>query len=221
MTKPLRKTIEIISECLPKKTRVLEIGSRQEKNQRRMANLRDFFQANEYIGVDMRPGPGVDRVINGEKLPFKKESFDVVLCLETFEHAEKPWEIAEEIERVVKKSGVIIVSSQQNFPIHMHPSDYFRFTPYGLASLFKKLKTRLLIGISAGFGNETKLNPETVILVGWQKKTKLNKKIKKELKKRQTEISGHKPYRHRLADGWKWMKRGLWEVNYEKKLEFF
>lgn len=186
-----------------------------------MANLRDFFQTKEYIGVDMRSGPGVDRVVNGEKLPFKTGSFDVVLCLETFEHAEKPWQIAAEIERVVKKDGVIIVSSQQNFPIHMHPSDYFRFTPYGLGSLFKKLKTRLLIGISAGFEDETKLNPETVILVGWQKKTDLNRKIKRELKKRTREISGHKPYRHRLTDGWRWIKRGFWEANYEKKIEFF
>jgi len=37
----------------------------------------------------MRSGPGVDRVVNAEKLPFKDNSIDVVLCLETLEHAEK------------------------------------------------------------------------------------------------------------------------------------
>ena len=180
MTKPLRVTVEIIVDLLPKSGKVLEIGSRQEKNQKNVANLRRLFPQGEYLGVDMRSGPGVDRVVNAEKLPFKDNSIDVVLCLETLEHAEKPWLISEEIERVTKNSGVMIVSSQQNFPIHMHPSDYFRFTPYGLKSLFKKLKSSLLIGISPAFDNEARLNPQTVIMVGWKRKNDLGRKIKKE-----------------------------------------
>jgi len=91
----------------------------------------------------------------------------------------KPWLISEEIERVTKNSGVMIVSSQQNFPIHMHPSDYFRFTPYGLKSLFKKLKSSLLIGISPAFDNEARLNPQTVIMVGWKRKMIWVEKLKR------------------------------------------
>ena len=221
MTKPLRVTVEIIVNFLPKSGKVLEIGSRQEKNQKNVANLRRLFPQGEYLGVDMRSGPGVDRVVNAEKLPFKDNSIDVVLCLETLEHAEKPWLISEEIERVTKNSGVMIVSSQQNFPIHMHPSDYFRFTPYGLKSLFKKLKSSLLIGISPAFDNEARLNPQTVIMVGWKRKNDLGRKIKKELLKKEDQISGHKPYRHRVQDGWKWIKKGIWEANFKQKIEFF
>jgi len=221
MTKPLRATVEVIVNFLPKSGKVLEIGSRQEKNQKNVANLRRLFPQGEYLGVDMRSGPGVDRVVNAEKLPFKDNSIDVVLCLETLEHAEKPWLISEEIERVTKNSGVMIVSSQQNFPIHMHPSDYFRFTPYGLKSLFKKLKSSLLIGISPAFDNEARLNPQTVIMVGWKRKNDLGRKIKKELLKKEDQISGHKPYRHRVQDGWKWIKKGIWEANFKQKIEFF
>ena len=221
MTKPLRATVEVIVNFLPKSGKVLEIGSRQEKNQKNVANLRRLFPQGEYLGVDMRSGPGVDRVVNAEKLPFKDNSIDVVLCLETLEHAEKPWLISEEIERVTKNSGVMIVSSQQNFPIHMHPSDYFRFTPYGLKSLFKKLKSSLLIGISPAFDNEARLNPQTVIMVGWKRKNDLGRKIKKELLKKEGQVSGHKPYRHRIQDGWKWIKKGIWEANFKQKIEFF
>ncbi len=221
MTKPLRKTIEVIVNSLPRSSKVLEIGSRQEKNQKEIANLRKLFPKAEYVGVDMRSGPGVDKVVNGEKLPFKDNSFNVVLCLETLEHAEKPWLISEEIERVTSNKGTMIISSQQNFPIHMHPSDYFRFTPYGLKSLFKQLKSSLLIGISPAFNNEAKLNPQTVVLIGWKRKNDLNRKIKKELLKNEEIISGHKPYRHRIQDGWKWIKRGVWEANFKQKIEFF
>ena len=221
MTKPLRKTIETIVDLLPNPGRVLEIGSRQEKNQKEMANLRKLFPKAEYVGVDMRSGPGVDKVINGEKLPFKDNSFNVVLCLETLEHAEKPWLISKEIERVVSNKGTMIISSQQNFPIHMHPSDYFRFTPYGLKSLFKNLKSSLLIGISPAFNDEAKLNPQTVVLVGWKRKNNLRGKIKKELIKNEDLISGHKPYRHRVQDGWKWIRRGVWETKFRQKIEFF
>lgn len=221
MTKPLRMIVEIVVGLLPETGKVLEIGSRQEKNQKDVANLRKLFPQSEYVGVDMRSGPGVDKVANAEKLPFGDGSFDVVLCLETLEHAEKPWLIAKEIERVVKNSGVMIVSSQQNFPIHMHPSDYFRFTPYGLRSLFKKLKNSLLLGVSPAFDNEAKLNPQMVLMIGWKRKNDLGRKIKRELLKKEEIVSGHKPYRHRVSDGWKWIRRGIWETKFRQKIEFF
>lgn len=222
MTKPLRKIVELLAGEMSGTGRVLEIGSRQEKGQKDLANLREIFSAKEYVGIDMRPGRGVDRVVNAEKLPFKKESFDLVLCLETFEHAEKPWLLAKEIERVVKKSGTIIVSSQQNFPIHKHPSDYFRFTPYGLSCLFENLKDWLLIGMSPDCHQEARLNPQTVVLMGWKRKNdSLKRKIKRQMKKNESLISGHKPYRHRIKDGWKWIKRGLWEIKFKQKIEFF
>ena len=49
MTKPLRMTIKTIVGLLPKSGKVLEIGSRQEKNQKKMANLRGLFSKMEYV----------------------------------------------------------------------------------------------------------------------------------------------------------------------------
>ena len=221
MTKQLRKAIEVVCQNLKSLT-ILEIGSRQAKNQRRMADLRSLFPAAKYLGTDMIDGPGVDQVADAEKLPFADGSFDLVLCLETFEHARKPWLVAAEIERVVSDKGIIIVSSQQNFPLHKHPSDYFRYTPYGLASLFDHFKSKLVFTISPPFEDEVKANPQHVVLVASKRDNKkLMAAVKQDLIKNKSAISVHKPYRHRLFDLLKFFKRGLAEIQYRQEIEFF
>jgi SAM-dependent methyltransferase len=222
MTKPLRELIGIIANTVSVPKKVVEVGSRQAVNQEDIADLRGFFKGASFIGVDMEAGPGVDQVQKGESLPFADSSLELVLCLETFEHCDKPWEVAKEIERVVSKKGIVVVSSQQNFPIHMHPSDYFRYTPFGLKSLFPTLKSKLVVTISPPFDSEVSLNPQHVILIGTKESNpQLLTKIKKEITKNKSKISVHKPYRHRLFDAWKFFLRGLNEFKFRQEVEFF
>lgn len=221
MTKELRKAIEIMISEMKTPKRVLEVGSRAAVNQVELCDLRPLFPNSEYIGVDMQKGPGVDVVADGTALPYSDQSFDLVLCLETMEHAENPWKIAKEIERVSKRNGGVIISSQQNFPLHMHPSDYFRYTPYGLSSLIKTKSERLMMGISPPYDNEVALNPKHVIVAAWNGKTWDKVKLKKALKKAEDIISGHKPYRHRIQDGWRIFKRALAEMNFRHAIKFF
>lgn len=222
MTKPLRAAVEIISACLDKPKEILEIGSRQAVNQTDIANLRILFPESNFVGLDMQKGPGVDVVASAEKLPFKDKSFDLIFCLETLEHTERPAVICTEIERVLKTNGVAIISSQQNFPIHMHPSDYFRYTPYGLKALFPKLKNQLAFAISPPFDDEVKLNPQHVVLVATKSsETKVLLKIKKALKNNVAKISIHKPYRHRLQEIIRLLKRAVNEVSFRQEIEFF
>ena len=53
--------------------RVLEIGSRDENG-----TIRDLFTGT-YIGIDMRAGPSVDRVMDAHEIHFKTGTFDVVV----------------------------------------------------------------------------------------------------------------------------------------------
>lgn len=222
MTKPLREAIKIISTKLQRCKVIVEVGSKQEEGQLDIADFRPFFPNSKYVGLDMRPGAGVDMVTNANNLPFKDNSVDLVLCLETFEHADKPWLLAEEIQRVVKKTGTVIVSSQQNFPIHKHPSDYFRYTPYGLSILFEKLKSKLVFTISPPFDDEVKLNPQAVVMVGTKNyNEKLLKEIKKTLVMGKREISVHKPYRHRILAAYKLLRRAIDELRFRQEIEFF
>jgi len=222
MTKPLRAALDVIIRSLETPKTVLEIGSRQAINQEELANFRSLFPSSKYLGIDAQEGPGVDQVVNAQILPFKANSFDMVLCFETLEHVDKPWIVCSEIERVLKPSGVAIVSGQQNFPIHMHPSDYYRFTPYGMKSLFPFLISKIVVAISPPFDDEVKLNPQHEILIG--SKLNINKqlgKIKKALRRNIDTISVHKPYVHRLDEIGRLIRRAISEIRFRQEIEFF
>lgn len=214
--------VELILASLKTKPRkVLEIGSRAAVNQEELSNLRMLLPNSEYIGVDMQAGPGVDRVADATALPYAAHSFDLIICLETLEHAREPWRVCEEIKRVVKPKGAIILSSQQNFPIHLHPSDYFRYTPYGLASLLPARWTKVVFGISPPFDKEVELNPKHVVGVAWNGLQWEKRNLKTTLKRGEAIISGHKPYRHRLSAAWQIFKRAINELNYHQCVKFF
>jgi SAM-dependent methyltransferase len=89
------------------------------------------------VGIDIRPGPGVDKVASVYDLPFADGEFDVVLCMSVLEHLEEPARAIVQMKRVLKGGGRIIVSVPFLFPIHDAPGDYWRFTKYGLRHLFK------------------------------------------------------------------------------------
>lgn len=90
------------------------------------------------IGVDIKPGKGTDVVASVYELPFKDEEFDIVLCCSVLEHLEDPRKAIAEMMRVLKPKGRIIVSVPFLFPLHDAPGDYWRFTKYGLRSLFSQ-----------------------------------------------------------------------------------
>jgi SAM-dependent methyltransferase len=113
---------------------VIEIGSRQVQGLP-MADLRPLFPGAEYVGCDMEPGPGVDRIERLEALSFADGWAAVVLCLNVLEHA---WEFQKgvgEIIRVTAPGGVALVTTAFGFDIHGFPDDYWRFTPQALARL--------------------------------------------------------------------------------------
>src|SRR5262249_14334673 len=108
---------------------ILEIGSYQVPGQETVADLRRLFPGKPYLGVDMRPGPGVDCVANVEALPQPNTSVGTVIAMNTFEHVPHFWRGFEEIHRVLRPDGVFLVACPFYFHIHNHPSDYWRFTP--------------------------------------------------------------------------------------------
>src|SRR5688572_4334671 len=88
---------------------IVEIGSYQVAGQESIADLRSLFPGKEYVGVDMRPGPGVDRVANVEALPFASGSVGTVLALNTFEHVRCFWRGLDEVYRVLRSDGALVM----------------------------------------------------------------------------------------------------------------
>ncbi len=50
------------------------------------------------------------KVASAESLPFKNNFFDLVICYETIEHANKPEMLLMEIKRVLRRNGILILA---------------------------------------------------------------------------------------------------------------
>ena len=113
---------------------IVEFGSLQvEPGQPN--DLRPLFAGREFIGTDMREGPGVDRVADLRKLDFADGEIGTAVCLDTLEHCEDPLAACREMHRALGDGGVCVISSVMLFGIHGYPNDYWRFTPEGFRTL--------------------------------------------------------------------------------------
>lgn len=74
---------------------------------------------------------------DAENLPFTNESFDTVVLLEVLEHLPNPLIALQEGQRVLKKGGLLVLSTPFLYPIHDAPRDYQRWTQYGLEQLIR------------------------------------------------------------------------------------
>ena len=106
--------------------RVLDVGSFDYNG-----NPRYLFPESEYIGIDIKKGANVDQVLSVYEISkhFEKHSFDVVLCLNVFEHLKDIGLALAEINFVLKNGGYLFTSTPTlGFPQHNYPKDYWRVT---------------------------------------------------------------------------------------------
>lgn len=146
----VREFVKVCRDTLPILGPIYEFGSYQCEGQADIADLRPLFPGKEYVGTDMRAGPGVDKVMNLLDLQLAAGSVGTALCLDTLEHVRDPFRAMSEIRRVLKPGGVVIVSSHMNWPVHHHPEDYWRFTPGGMARLLGMAGDSWTCGIGDG-----------------------------------------------------------------------
>ncbi len=137
MRTTIRKLVERLDKAHPFPEPIYEFGAYMVAGQA-SRSIRPLFSGREYLGCDLRPGPGVDRVLDLEKLALPDESVGSAIALDTFEHVERFWMAVSELHRVLKPGGVALLTSVMYFPIHNFPSDYWRFTPEGFRTLAQK-----------------------------------------------------------------------------------
>lgn len=117
--------------------KVLDVGSRDING-----SLRGLVQSmgpSEYIGVDMEPGTGVDRVCAAEDLAarFGPDSFDIVVTTEMLEHVRAWREGLSNIKRVCRPGGLIVVTTRsRGFPYHGYPYDFWRYEARDMRAIF-------------------------------------------------------------------------------------
>lgn len=102
-----KKFIESVKEVYPRYFQgvtVLEVGSWDLNG-----SVRQFFDSEKYVGIDIASGVGVDLVYDGEKIPFEEE-FDVVISCECFEHNRTWRNTFLEMNRVLKPGGLCLIT---------------------------------------------------------------------------------------------------------------
>lgn len=144
MNEFLRGVVRAVSETFDLPGPILEVGSHLVHGQHDIANLRPLFPDKPYQGLDVRPGPGVDCVADVEDLPQRNASVGTVLALNAFEHVPRFWRGFEEIFRVLRPDGAVLVSCPFYFYIHSYPSDYWRFTPHALEVLLHEYPSKII-----------------------------------------------------------------------------
>ncbi len=114
--------------------RILEVGSREVTGS---YGLRQRLHHAEYVGFDYYPGPNVDVAGDAHRLSQLVEGrFDVVFSTAVFEHLAMPWVVAEEIARVLKPGGLLVLETHFSYSAHERPWHFFQFSDMGLRALF-------------------------------------------------------------------------------------
>lgn len=109
--------------------RVLDIGSGGSSYDR-------FFPNRLTADIDPKRNPEV--LADVHNLPFGDKEFKHILFTEVLEHVKNPFVVESELHRVLEDGGRLILTTRFVYPIHDSPHDYFRYTKYGLTSLFDK-----------------------------------------------------------------------------------
>jgi SAM-dependent methyltransferase len=93
-----------------------------------------------YVNLDYAPYAEPDVIGDALQLPFLDGVFDLVYSTGVFEHLRDPILAAQEVHRVTKPGGRILVGIAFMQPIHSEGQHYFNCTPWGIQELFKQFK---------------------------------------------------------------------------------
>ncbi len=75
---------------------------------------------------------------SGKQFPFADNSYDSALCNQVLEHVFEPDNFMREINRVLKKNGLLLLTVPFTWDEHEQPYDYARYSSFGLKHLLSK-----------------------------------------------------------------------------------
>lgn len=143
----LRESIESAKEFL--KGTVLDLGSGEQPYASIVKE-----RAAQYWGIDIKVSADKKADVCGDSLllPFKDNTFDAILCTQVLEHVRDPFALFNQVSRVLKDGGYLILTAPQSWPLHEEPYDFYRYTRFGLSELAKRNGLNVVIIKERGGG---------------------------------------------------------------------
>jgi SAM-dependent methyltransferase len=119
---------------VPENSKVLDVGAGSAPYRGCFSHCRYFTQ--DFVRLD--PGQllhgaysNVDYVSDAASIPVEGGSFDVVLCTEVLEHVREPIVVVQEMARILRPGGRLILTAPLGSGIHQEPYHYYGgYTPY-------------------------------------------------------------------------------------------
>lgn len=124
--------------CLEIKGAVLSIGSGDDSDNEG-SNYRNYFPgASSYITSEVTNDFNCDMIIDIRSMPEVPDgSFDCVYCSGVLEHVDNVQAGLDEITRILKNDGTLLLGLPFRQAIHMSPQDFWRFTEFGIRYLLR------------------------------------------------------------------------------------
>lgn len=129
--------VAAFAAALPPGARLLDAGAGE-------GQYKHVFPQQRYTGIDMGIGDerwsyrGLDAVGDLLRLPFADATFDACLSVVTLEHVCDPQLAMDEMARVAKPGAMLLLVVPQEWEVHQHPHDYWRYTRFAVKMLLQK-----------------------------------------------------------------------------------
>jgi SAM-dependent methyltransferase len=122
---------------LPQEALILDVGAGH-------GDFADIFEGKRYYSLDIVPYSEVDLVCDlGETIPFLPATFDVVVLMNVLEHVYENRLLIQNISKIVKPGGKVIITVPFLLKVHQAPFDFSRYTPYYLENLAEEAGFRV------------------------------------------------------------------------------
>lgn len=110
-----------------------------------------LFNVEQYVGMDIKnkahnhENESIDIIYDGRHIPFDNECFDCIFASEVFEHVFNLEEILNELNRVLKEEGVILITLPFVWYQHEKPNDFARYTVFGIKYILEKCNFKMIV----------------------------------------------------------------------------
>ena len=131
---------------------ILDVGGRYQP-------YRPLLQqrVERYFALDVQSTPFVDTIGTGTQLPFKPDTFDLVLATGVFEYFPEPRMAAAEIHRVLKPGGCLLMSVAAVCPRAV-AEEHWHYLPAGLRFVLAPFSRIEIVPEVTSIGGTLRLN---------------------------------------------------------------